>query len=335
MNNLSEKLLELPEPILVVGHRHPDCDAASATAAVLHFLRWHNKETYTHVTGDFRPETEWIYEAGDFAHDQLGERIDVRDQAQSAICLDHYPDPDRLGWDLDNYPNITDVVVVDHHQASIERHDPGKGVYALDVPSTGCVLIQGGVVHPILYVGLWADTVAFKFNGLRAMWYVGLLRGRCDQGPEVGGCDTKLTQDLIQQYHDKLYLKYNDEFLMGMKELEIIKTDIGGHSLIVALSGARAAGVDDDILGVLCDSGNTVVRVNKWSGRASFRTDGDYVNVRKIAELYDGGGHDSAAGAMIAEGYVKRDVWWNFQQTVADKVTEQLEADVNKQEMLL
>jgi len=190
---LKETLLNLPEPILLVSHISPDADGISAVQATLEFLRWQGKECYTRTEGTVHENAKWMYGKEDFCTGPLGELVEVLGEAKSLVVFDCQPTAERLGFDPAEH-GFEKIVTVDHHIAEIDLHDPENGVFILDVPSTGCVLINAEIYHPILYTGLWVDTVQFLVKSLEVSYWLLKLADGCIDVAEEKGEYFKLTE---------------------------------------------------------------------------------------------------------------------------------------------
>jgi len=319
-------LLKLPEPIVLATHKSPDADGLSAASAMLDFLRWHNKEAYIRIQGTLFSDSSWILEPEDFCTAPTGEIVEILGEAKSLIVFDCQPTANRLGFKPPSIP----TVVFDHHSSDLNKNSPDKNYFVEDVPSTGCVLIRHGIVHPILYAGLWADTVGFRFRSLEAIQFASVLQGLCDQAPELLGSEEKLTQNLIAEYIQQMEPLYHEDFLYNFKGLKIFTWNFeepvlqGDLKLVVAMISPEDPEVAKQALYVLCKTGDVVALVNQKSGYVSLRGNHSPIKVNEIAALFKGGGHEGAAGCAIAEGHVYHTVFADFAHVVANQVKKQL-----------
>jgi len=326
MSTTTEMLLALPEPVVLATHKSPDADGLSAASAMLDFLRWHGKEAYIRVQGTLFSNSSWVLEPEDFCTAPTGEIVEILGEAASLIVFDCQPTANRLGFK----PPAVPTVVFDHHKSDLDKHNPDKNCFVEDVPSTGCVLIKHGVVHPVLYAGLWADTVGFKFRSLEAIKFASLLHGLCDQSPQLLGSEEKLTEDLIAEYIQQMEPLYHEDFLYNFKNLKIFTWDFEDPALetdlklVVGMISPNDSRIPKEALEVLCKTGDVVALVNQKSGYVSIRGNHSPIKVNEIAATFKGGGHEGAAGCSIAEGYVFHTVFADFAHVVANQVKKQL-----------
>lgn len=301
-------------------------DGGSCIAATSSYLRWHNKECYALLKGEVSPAVSWMFSEEDFCKGPVDEDVDILQEARSMVVFDCQPEPDRLGFDVPS--GIEQVIVFDHHASSADKHNPERGVFVDILPSAGCVLMNHGIVHPILYVGLWADTVGFKYNTLRAAHYLKFLRGRCDQDPYVGGCEIELTDELIQEYHTKMFPKVSTDLLSVMKSAPIRHCRMGDVDVTLVGVNTRSGEVASQVLEVVGRTADVYGVVNKTSGKVSLRSrDPEKVTVNNIAEKFKGGGHKGAAGCKIADGFVSASNFADFVSFVIHDVGRQIDSE--------
>jgi hypothetical protein len=177
-DDLQTALLDLPEPVMIVGNRIPDGDSLGACAAILEFLRNEGVEAYVHCVVEPSPGLAWMIDEEDSCKEIL-------EDYNSLVVVDDEVDANRLGITIKDVP----IVNIDHHMGNFpedQRERISKSVsyrvkigqtihFWADVPATACLLIDWDILHPYLWVSLYTDSVGFTVNCERAIYYAGEL----------------------------------------------------------------------------------------------------------------------------------------------------------------
>jgi len=264
--------------------------------------------------------------------------------------VDDYPCSERLGVTLP--PSGTSTIVIDHHidnplyarvrTSAKESHvsplrilssgitdircdqgitygDRPTTLYWSHVPSTACILIDLGILHPYLWCSLATDSVFFTVDNVTVSKYVQVLAAHLEL-PSVSDC-LRLTDKRTSQFMAKLTPKASLSTLDALTEPQRFRWEFisSGHVDPLGASGTGASmcfasvsasdpGSFKTILSILCRFANIVCLYNRNSGKASLRSDLESFRVNQIAREFGGGGHLYAAGCSPSktnQGYLE------------------------------
>lgn len=174
---------------MITGNKIPDGDTVGCAVAIYHYLKHHGICSFLLFGEEVQPRFKWML------HD-----VEVWSEssrppngwgAQGLVVVDDYPCAERLGVTLP--PSGTNTVVIDHHidnplYARVRRSsapalkilssgitdirydqdmtygDRPTNLYWSHVPSTACILIDLGILHPYLWCSLATDSVFFTVD---------------------------------------------------------------------------------------------------------------------------------------------------------------------------
>ena len=281
MSQLKDLILTLPDPILVTGHKAPDADSLSAIKALLNYCKTIGKKAFTAAPIPGIPKyIDWVLEPEDIG---AGE-------CQSALVVDCLPTEERLGFPLESVPTI----VIDHHVGSA-KHQKNWTVFSKMTSSAGCLLIEHGILDPILYVGIWGDTNGFQYYNYPGSESV---FSYVDQLVRAG-----LTGDEIIAYTYKLQTKFNPAALEQFKYGTLYKTVIekDGQDFNFLLVTTRSAVPEDDraVLNVLESFADIWCVLNTQTNKGSLRCrlGGEVFDI--VNDMNIGAGHPRAVGFVL------------------------------------
>ena len=294
-----EDLLSLKEPVLLLGNKTPDGDSCSSLSATLSFLRAHNKEAYIHFVIPPEKALRWMFEPEDFC-------LTILEDYNSLVVLDDHVSPGRLG--LKSIKQVP-IINVDHHKrdfisegrstliAEIVQSDLKTKLYWSDVPATACILIDAGIYHPHLWVGIATDTSFFRINSVTASCYIAkLFKGSRDAGFKFNDQVStemlaKLSPTLSQDALDALAQSKVDFFkgLFNGRQLQVCIVETDTLAPEHAKSVLRVYRMFSDVIAV----------VNRSTGKVSIRSSHLSFPILDIAQSFGGGGHLHAAGCAI------------------------------------
>jgi phosphoesterase RecJ-like protein len=284
-------------------HMRPDCDAIGSELAMAHALRALGKEVRI-VNGDavpphiafIDPDREVQVLARDVSADDL--QCDVHMVLDTAAWAQLGPLADVLRH------TTARKIVVDHH---VSEDDLGAITFKdTEAEATGRLVLEaadalGVVTTPAMATALFAaiatDTGWFRFSSVTASTFAVAARLVAS-----GANPTKLFAALYEQNsHARL--------LLQGRILSNTKSKLGGRLLTSSVSqadfmetGAEPTDTEDIINRLLAVAGTEVavlfVELAPLETKVSLRSRST-IDVRAIAEKFQGGGHRAAAGIRI------------------------------------
>jgi nanoRNase/pAp phosphatase (c-di-AMP/oligoRNAs hydrolase) len=287
MKQLTQSLLNLVEPIAIVGNKIPDGDSVGSIVAVADFLRRNNR-SHTVLFSQFPVDTlEWMLDEID--NIQMMDEVDLS-SFRSLVVLDDIFNTERLGLPEDFHGH---VLTIDHHISNKEKH-VGKNVFWEDVPATACVLINQGIFHPFEFVSLYTDTVSFTRRTLEVLPYVLRLQN-----------ETRLSQEDIEKMLLNLQGGMSFDSLKSLFQLEIwsckgvLKET---EEEIIALIAVSKENLDEHayrlLIGTLRRYSNFTVLINRETRKSSVRNETS-LDALGLVSMWDGGGHRAACGMTL------------------------------------
>ncbi len=298
-SSLQDDLLNLPDPILLVGNKTPDGDSCSSLATTLDFLRVNNKEAYIYFAETPSKSFRWMFDPGDFCQSIL-------DDYNSLVVVDDYVCSRRLG--LKSIKNVP-IVNIDHHMRSdvaegrsyyvgeVDFEGRAITLYWSKVPATACIFIDANIIHPLLWVGLATDTNFFSVNNITISEYVYRLSKKLESSgqklrdSEVEGMRQKLLPVQEQEALDCLIgAKVN--FFTGIykgRPLQLILAEVDSLHSEHAKSSLSVYRRFADIVAV----------INTRTSKVSLRSSSNAFPVLDIAQAFGGGGHLHACGCTL------------------------------------
>lgn len=299
MNSLSLKhaLLELPEPVLILGNRIPDGDSLGSCIAVLDYLLSEGREAYVHCVEQPGTSLIWMLDGVEAPGEETLEDY------KALVVLDDKVDSLRLGFELIECP----TVCVDHHKGNFfpcfEPEDDSLQVYTIEdqphiryyhmaAPATASLLIEEDILHPYLLASLFTDTVAFTVNCSRAFQDASNLIKALE-----------MTDSECEEIISSLQLKGSLDSLFNLVQgkLYLIKGQFQGKELTACILAVDELSDEDYpvVLGTIRRYSDVCCLVNRDSGRCSIRSKFDDFEVLSISQRFGGGGHLRAAGFTI------------------------------------
>lgn len=300
MSTLDKILEEIKkaESIVILTHEHPDGDAVGTSLALYNALKIYGKTNVELIipecpkTFEFLPNANEIKKEGSKSQYDLAIGIDC----SAANVLD--------GWSK-YFETATSTIVIDHHGTNTMYGD--LNFVNPDAPACAEVMIVALTnfnmeitkeIGTCLLVGIITDTGGFKYSGVTAETFEFAAK-LLNKGVNVSDTYRKVLQVKSKSAFELSRIATNRiEFLENGKiaftyitldDEEKVNTCNGDHEGIVDI-GRDVEGVEVSIF----------IREIKGKGwKVSLRSK-DKVNVDEIALLFGGGGHQRAAGALIA-----------------------------------
>lgn len=305
--------IEKYDRFLLCLHRYVDMDSFASNLAMWDLLVVNGK-TVTLLGGENEsfPKNFEVF-ADEMKFICRGTLADINQSDYDCIILLDVAGEDRL-YDVNSLQVTIPKVVIDHHAgnnisgAEFSFIDPSRSSTAEMVAELG--FIDSEEFKSYIYMGIYADTVGFKYNMTPKVYEV------------LQKVHTNTTEALIKRY----------ERTVDFSELGIIKTGIEkmrfitnkqneGFSIAVIdfswddISYSKNTGPLVELMGKHSDLDVLVVVTPDKPGSYRLRirsyVPGGYARV--IAELFDGSGHNESAGAIIRydqyknlDGIIKR-----------------------------
>ena len=303
MNNLFKNAIDKikdSKSICVISHVNPDGDSIGSTLALGMALMTNVKGTITVAKSDVIPESfTFLSGIEEYREINKGEKFDL---LITLDCSDSY----RLGnysWIMEN---SNYVINIDHH---VSNNNFGNlNIVDSGASSTGEIvyrlLTKMGItitkeIATLLYVAISTDTGSFKYDSTSSSTHriaANLLE-----------CDIDLNCITRNIYQSRSLSKTNT-LIGALNTLKLYNDNKIGivfvtqdmlnktNSSIYDVEGIIDFVRDIDTVEVAC----ILKEVHPLEIKASFRSK-KYVDVAKIAEYFNGGGHKRAAGCTIKD----------------------------------
>ena len=299
-----QDLVRNADKVFILGHVNTDFDAMGAALAMSNWVRALHKEPYI-VLKNVPRDAQLQSTLDDYAkslnsrHHLITEEeaLELMDPKKDvAIMVDHSNPQISLGKRLLEHGGRT--IIIDHHRRSEQFPDNVLTSYIESQASSTCEmmteLLQASNVSipiyemeaTIMYLGILVDTARFKqHTSERTFQAAGILRS---WGANAEAAE-KALQESYEEYRKRSQLiekaqTYKDKYLIDVLPEPVTRTELSQISdALLKFKGCRAAFT----IGTNENNGHTAI---------SARSDGT-VNVQKIMEKLNGGGHFAAAAA--------------------------------------
>ena len=298
-------IIETNHSFVITSHVNPDCDALGSELALAEYLRKLGKVAHI-INSDATPAAyRFLDPQRNISRYSKKRHAAVIDRANVIVVLDASGGWERLGsvgkvlqnveamkLCIDHHPDATsfvDLAVIDTNAAAT-----AELIYELIVTMNGSV---SKTMAQALYAGIMTDTGSFRF-------------------PKTSSRTHCITAKLLAAGANPLiiYRQIYEQYSVGLVQLkghvlESIKTTAGGQIAYYSLSkatldhyGVKSSELDGFAsLGQQIGGVRIVVFCVEASGgrvKLSLRSDGS-IDIRWLAAAYNGGGHPSAAGALV------------------------------------
>ena len=299
-----QDLVRNADKVFILGHVNTDFDAMGAALAMSNWVRALHKEPYI-VLKNVPRDAQLQSTLDDYAKSRNSrhrliteeEALELMDPKKDvAIMVDHSNPQISSGKRLLEHGGRT--IIIDHHRRSEQFPDNVLTSYIESQASSTCEmmteLLQASNVSipiyemeaTIMYLGILVDTARFKqHTSERTFQAAGILRS---WGANAEAAE-KALQESYEEYRKRSQLiekaqTYKDKYLIDVLPEPVTRTELSQISdALLKFKGCRAAFT----IGTNENNGHTAI---------SARSDGT-VNVQKIMEKLNGGGHFAAAAA--------------------------------------
>lgn len=290
------KKIKKAKKIAIFNHENPDGDALGSAFGLKLILNSLSKEAEVFLReGDDRSK-EFRLIKGIEKSDLTIEECDLK------IAVD-CADLRRLGNLKEKF--LGNTAAIDHHVTHVKFADATWVV--ADAPATGEIIfdlakkLRATITEEIahnLYIAISCDTGNFKYSSTTPKTHrtAAML---LEKGVDVG----KISKEIF----DTKSFEYLNAYKQGIDKLEIFSD---GKIAMLTITDAEFAemGVDEVMIDGIVNLPRTVegvevgiyIRQRGEEFKVSLRSNGE-VDVSKIAEAFDGGGHKKASGFLVKE----------------------------------
>ena len=278
--------------ILIMAHKRPDGDAIGSVLAMYLYLKKLGKNV-SFVLDEYAKSFSFL--PGIMDKKEINYDIDL------VIALDT-SSMDRLSH-IDLFKKAKHSILIDHHPSNTKFCDHN---FVYDMEPATCQILyylfkENNIniskdIGVCLINGLVTDTNGFRVGNLTSKSYemiyelskIGVdIKDICNRTVVI---KTKKQFSLLNRAMENTEFYDNDRIAytyLNLKDLEEFNAELGDHEGIVDMI-LNIEGIEVAIF--LMDSDDGII--------ASLRSCGN-VNVAKVASIFDGGGHISAAGFTI------------------------------------
>ncbi len=288
------KKIKKAKKIAIFNHENPDGDALGSAFGLKLILESISKEAEVFLReGDDRSKEFKLIKGTD----KSGLTIDECDLKIAVDCADLR----RLGDLKEKFSGNT--AAIDHHVTHVEFADATWVVS--DAPATGEIIfdlakkLRAKITEEIahnLYIAIACDTGSFKYSSTTPKTHK-VVAELLETGIDVGV--------ISREIFDTKSVEYLDAYKRGIDNLEMFSE---GKIAILTITEEefREMGVDEIMIDPIVNLPRTVegvevgvyIRQRGEEFKVSLRSNGD-VDVSKIAEAFDGGGHKKASGFLM------------------------------------
>ncbi len=293
MNDLFE-IIDEAESIVLLTHENPDGDAIGSVLAMYNYLISLDKSVDMIL-----PDVPYIYK------DLVGINnaiLNTNKEYDLGIILD-CATKERIGANSDVFSRCDKTIVIDHHISNTQYGDinivdgknPATCQFLYEIFSMYETPFAKNSLVP-LTIGIITDTGGFQNSNTNANT-LSIMSTLMKNGVDVPYLyRTYFTSLSKEQFNlhkiarDRLEFFCDDKVAftyITLEDFEKTKAPVGSHEGIVDIA-RNINGVEVSIFARECDNGY----------RVSLRSK-DYVDVSKVAENFDGGGHIRAAGCLV------------------------------------
>ncbi|MCR1809346.1 DHH family phosphoesterase [Haploplasma modicum] len=289
LNKILNKIKEYNR-IIIHGHKRPDGDCYGAQFGLKDIIKssFPNKEVYVvGETSDFvsfvgTPDiiSDDLYEGSlsIVVDTATSERIsDLRyTLGKEVIKIDHHIPIDQYGdliWVDTNFPSCAQMIGFFYRTFKDE----------LKVSSVGA---------RAMYTGIVTDTGRFRYRGVSNLTHeiAGML---IDLGADIEEIDGNLSKETLDQFRFKGHLLNSVKFDEGFVYAIITKADIEKFNMTDEEAAANV-----NLLGGI-EGYNFWFLAIEYDYEIRLRLRASGIEIDKLANMYNGGGHKMAAGAKL------------------------------------
>jgi phosphoesterase RecJ-like protein len=290
--------LEQVDRVCIFSHYDPDGDALGSSLGLMHLLERMGKKVWVHSAGPIPEEYGFLP-----GMERVSEDFPSLDEIECAVLLDCHQ-PERSGQAEAEYlAQVERVVVVDHHQGSVDIGDPAwvDPGFAATSQMLAQMAIEsewqmGQAAAVCLFTGLQTDTGSFRYSNATPEAFriaANLVEAGADPwmvSQEVYA--TRVTRlRLLSRILENLSVSTDGRLAIGQAfQADFKDLDADPRDLEEAVESIRGIpGVE--VAALLRERGSSGVKI-------SMRSRGG-VDVAAVAISLGGGGHRNAAGLRL------------------------------------
>jgi phosphoesterase RecJ-like protein len=297
MNDILDKIKE-SERIGISFHISPDGDSIGSALALCRGLRKLGKKAY--IMSKEVPPFNLTFLPGSDSID--GRTTSVLPSTDVVMILD-CGDAKRINADLDFGKRDYTLINLDHHLSNelfgdlnyVDTNSSAMAEIAYQILNLLGVKMDKEIAT-CLYASIISDTGSFKYSNTTSVTH-GIAGHLINTGIDFSEIHRKV-------FDDKPYARF--KFIARcMEEMELVNRQISLFT--ITKEGSEKAGIDSGMstsdiiaLGLEIDTAQVSVLLKEGDEmiKVSLRSRA-YVDVRKIAEKFGGGGHTKAAGFVL------------------------------------
>ena len=292
MDILKDILAKIKEydTIIIHGHKRPDGDCYGAQFGLKDIITNSFPSKTVHVVGEVSEYVKFVGDVEEVADSVFEgalsivvdtateERVsdDRYKLAKEVIKIDHHIPIDQYGdliWVDTNFPSCAQMIGYFFRTFKDELKLSPKGARAM-------------------YTGIVTDTGRFRYRGVSKLTHeiAGLL---IEEGADVVDIDQNLSKESIESFKFRANLMGNLHFDEGFVYAIIKKADIEKYGVSHEDAAANVnvmSGIEGYNFWFLAIEGEDEVRLR-------LRSSG--IEIDKLANMYEGGGHAMASGARL------------------------------------
>lgn len=290
IQNIVKVLKEIPEEIIISGHKNADLDSMCSSLALAYILKKIGKNVKVFIEHESIKKIEYFN-----LNDLLYDNVESKKYTFIALDLNR---ASRLPSSIENYYLKANYKInIDHHNGNDTNADFILSNFNI---SSTCEIIYDIItemnialdkkVSELLFTGIISDTNLFSNNASSKTFFIvsNLMKNDIDSEYLIKKFyleKTKDEMDIIAYINDNLINIGFHYVILNMEEKPFNKVSYSNISKKCIPSILNRE--DIDILIVIMNYGNKV--------KGELRSKND-VDVSKLAELLTGGGHTHAAG---------------------------------------
>lgn len=289
MNKILEKIKEY-DRIIIHGHQRPDGDCYGAQFGLKDIIKTSFPEKKVYVVGETSgfvsfvgsPEVieDSLYEGALSIVVDTATESRISDKryglGKELIKIDHHIPVDNYGdyiWVDTNFPSCAQMIAYFYQTFSNELKMSEIGARAM-------------------YTGIVTDTGRFRYRGVSQLTHeiAGLLIGK---GADIVEIDNKLSKETMESFKFKSHIMNSAIFDEDFVYAVIKKEDVERFNVTFE----EAANTVNLLGGV--EGYNVWFLAIEYPSEIRLRIRSNGLEIDKLANLYEGGGHKVAAGAKL------------------------------------
>ena len=289
LNKILEKIKEY-DTIIIHGHKRPDGDCYGAQFGLKDIIQTTFPEKHVYVVGETSEYVSFVGSMDEISDDvyegALSIVVDTAIQdrisdsrytlGKEIIKIDHHIPIEDYGdyiWVDTNFPSCAQMIAYFFKTFSNELKLTKQGARAM-------------------YTGIVTDTSRFRFRGVSRLTHelAGML---IDYGADIVEIDQELSKESLEMFKFKANLLANVKFDEGFVYAVITQEDIKKFNV----SQEDAAATVNYMGGI--EGYGVWVLVIEYETEIRLRIRSSSIEIDKLANMYEGGGHKMAAGAKL------------------------------------